>query len=73
MRVVLQERVGVPPLAVNNVGHLAVYNESDELIAIMWRNEDDTISLTRSGEADFEKLVAQMALDKRAEVRCVSL
>lgn len=73
MRVVLQERIGVPPLAVDNVGHLAVYNESEELIAVMWRNEDGTICLTRSGESDFEKLVAQMALGKRANVRCISL
>lgn len=73
MIVVLQRDVCTPLKSVCNVGHVAVYNNNNVLLAVMWERNDGTVALTRAGEEDFERLCKEMHLDRHIKVRSVNV
>lgn len=73
MIAVLQPNLCTPLQSVADVGHIAVYDNDETLLAVMWERDDGTVALTRAGENDFERLCRDMHLDKRPNVRCVSV
>jgi hypothetical protein len=73
MRVVWQTDMRRSPHSIEGVNQVAIYDDDDEPLAMMWKRDDGTIALTRAGERDFENLVQQLDLHKRADVCCITL
>jgi len=72
MRVVLQKDMNTNPVAADDINMLVVY-DNDEIIAAMWAREDGSIALTRAGEDDFEAMCKELSLEKRSNIRCVTV
>ncbi len=72
MRVVLQKDLE-PSQPFEGIGTVLVYdNEGQYLLAAMWHREDGSIALTRAGEPHFNKLIADLGLEKQ-EVKQVTV
>ncbi len=72
MRLVLSKSITGHPLVVEAIRQLAVY-DGDDLLALMWERDDGSTALTRIGEEDFERLVREMGLEKRSDVRTIKV
>jgi len=71
MRVVVQKDMHTAPI-VSDASLVAIY-DGGLLVAAMWRRDDGTLALTRTGEADFELMAKELGLEKRTHAVCSTI